>query len=184
MGGEFNYIDMLTKINDNLSSFKDDMRGEIHAINLSVVAIQADIKSLNDKLEPRIERLEAAHSLHDHVLMIMKDDVKNAQMSLIKVEDHPNEIKTIKHRLGNNEQHIAILEEINNIEDHEKFRKRLSAAEVDITLLKERTKYVETNKMAIDSQKAVWNFVQTKPVWTILLFGCGVIAAYYGIGVK
>jgi hypothetical protein len=39
MGNEFDYMGMLTKINDNLASLKDDMRGEIHAINLSVVAM-------------------------------------------------------------------------------------------------------------------------------------------------
>lgn len=182
--GDINYMEMLGKINDNLASFKDDMRSEIHAINLSIVAIQSDIKSLNDKLEPRIERLEAGHSLHDHVLMIMKDEIKSAQMSLIKVEEHPGEIKTIKHRIGNSEQHIAILQEINNIEDHEQFSERLAQAEVDITLLKEKTKHVEANKAVLDSQKAVWKFVQTKPVWTLLVFGGVIIAAYYGIEIK
>lgn len=183
MNSEVDYLGMLAKINDNLSSFKDDMRNEIHEVNLAIVGIRADIKNINDKLEPRIERLEATQSLHDHNVMLMKEDIKNAQMALIKVEDLPAEVKTIKHRIGNNEQHIAILEEINNIEDHEKFSERLTAAEKNITLLNERTKHVETNKQIIDGQKAVWKFLQNKNVWTIVLFIITTAAATYGIKV-
>ena len=185
MNEQKDYMEMLTKINDNLTLLKDSMRDEIHAVNVGMVEIRAEIKHINDKLEPRIERLEAAQSLHDHNIMLMKESIHTHDISMSKVENVPEDIGKIKHRLGENEQHIVILQEVNNLEEQEKFGKRLKSLESEMLLVKERTKNVEENTKAIESQKAVWKFFQAKPIFTLVVFVLGTLAAAYGLaGVK
>lgn len=179
---------MLNEINQNLNEFKDLIREEIHKLNLSFVEVRADIKNIDDKMSNKIDamtaqlaRIETEQATHDHHIMLMKDDIHRHDLEITNVKALPQEVSKLRHKSNNNEQRVAILEEINNMENHEDFGKRLVKAEQEISLLKEKTKSVDMNTQMVNGQKAVFKFIQSKPIWTLIALGAAGIAASFGM---
>lgn len=179
---------MLNEINQNLNEFKDLIRDEIHKLNLSFVEVRADIKNIDDKMSSKIDaivgqlaRIETEQATHDHHIMLMKDDIHRHDLEIKEVSRLPEEVSKLRHKSNNNEQRVAILEEINNMENYEDFGKRLVRAEQEISLLKEKTKSVDMNTQMVNGQKAVFKFIQSKPIWTLIALGAAGIAASFGM---
>lgn len=179
---------MLNEINQNLNEFKDLIREEIHKLNLSFVEVRADIKNIDDKMSNKIDamsgqlaRIETEQATHDHHIMLMKDEIHRHDLEITNVKTLPEEVSKLRHKSNNNEQRVAILEEINNMENHEDFGKRLVKAEQEISLLKEKTKSVDMNTQMVNGQKAVFKFIQSKPIWTLIALGAAAIAASLGM---
>lgn len=185
---DLNSQKMLNEINQNLNEFKDVIREEIHKLNLSFVEVRADIKNIDDKMSNKIDaivgqlaRIETEQATHDHHIMLMKDEIHRHDLEITNVKTLPEEVSKLRHKSNNNEQRVAILEEINNMENHEDFGKRLVQVENKISLLEEKTKNVDLNTQMVNGQKAIFKFIQSKPIWTLIALGAAGVAASFGM---
>lgn len=165
MQNERSQTKMLSEINQSLSEFKDLMKDEIHKLNLNFVEVRSDIKNIDDKMSNKIDamgaqlaRIETEQATHDHHIMLMKDDIHRHDLDISGVSSLPEEVSKLRHKLNNNEQRLIILEE--------------------------KTKNVDLNTQMLNGQKAVFKFLQAKPVLAILAIAAAGIAASYGVGVN
>lgn len=181
---------ILIDINANLINIKESLKEEIHKISLELVEVRSDIKSINNVLGNRVERLEAEQATHDHHIMLMKDDLHRHDTRINELKNEhkgtPEEIQKQRHRLNAIDQRVVILEKHNSYEEQERFRERLADAEKILNLMQEKSKGIDElkksssdNTKAIEGQKTIIKFITSKPVWAIVMFVSGVLLASF-----
>ena len=105
-----------------------------------------------DAMGAQLARIQTEQATHDHHIMLMKDDIHRHDLDISGVSNLPDEVSKLRHKLNNNEQRLIILEE--------------------------KTKNVDLNTQMVNGQKAVFKFIQSKPVWTIIaLVGAAVLTS-------
>ena len=184
---EADHLLILKEISEKVEQLNTSLTKEVHALNLGMVELRAEVKGINENLGSRVDRLENEYRFLGNSVQINKDLIHEHDKCLVQISAKllplPDEVQKERQRIAVLEQKVIVIEESNNLVQTVEIFDRLDVMEKSVLLLNEHVDDIKENTKARNKTSAVWAFFNSKPGWAAVLFVCGLVAYKFGIGV-